>query len=155
LPGRNLVLGSCGRYRRNCSFQKEVMIDSQHLGLAEAAGLSRAFNLTRGQMIAHQVKTAVTMLDRRTGLLNRETFEPGEGLHIVPCDSIHTMGMRFPIDVLFLDGNGAVLVAWRNIPPGRSSMTCVGASSALELPAGMIDATGTKARDTIQLEGAC
>jgi uncharacterized membrane protein (UPF0127 family) len=131
------------------------MIDYQHLGLAEATGLSCAFNLTRGHMIAHQVKTAVTMLDRRTGLLNRETFEPGEGLHIVPCDAIHTMGMRFPIDVLFLDGNGAVLAAWRNIPPGGSSMTCVGASSALELPAGMIDATGTKVRDTIQLEGAC
>ena len=125
------------------------MIASQHLGFAEATGLSC------GHMLAHQVKTAVTMLDRRTGLLNRETFEPGEGLHIVPCDSIHTMGMRFPIDVLFLDGNGAVLVAWRNIPPGRSGMSCVGASSALELPAGKIDRTGTRAGDVIELEGAC
>ena len=131
------------------------MIASQHLGLTEATGLSCAFNLTRGRMLAHQVKTAVTMLDRRTGLLNRDTFEPGEGLHIVPCDSIHTMGMRCPIDVVFLDGNGAVLVAWKNIQPGRSSMTCVGASSALELPAGMIDVTGTRAGDVIQLEGSC
>jgi uncharacterized membrane protein (UPF0127 family) len=149
-----VVLGFSRGNRRNCSFQKEVMIASQHLGLAEATGLLCAFNLTRGHMLAHQVKTAVTMIDRRTGLLNRETFEPGEGLHIVPCDSIHTMGMRFPIDVLFLDGNGAVLVAWRNIPPG-SSMVCAGASSALELPAGMIDATGTQVGDVIQLEGAC
>lgn|SRR5271165_1624915 len=130
------------------------MIATQHLGLAGATGVTSAFNLTRGAMLANRVKTAETMLDRRTGLLNRDSLDIGEGLHIVPCDSVHTVGMKFDIDIVFLDATGKVLKTWKQVQPGCAGLGYYRASSALELPAGMIAATDTRTGDRLQFTEA-
>lgn len=130
------------------------MIATQHLGLAGATGITSAFNLTRGTTLANQVKTAVTMLDRRTGLLNRESLPIGEGLHITPCNSVHTVDMKFSIDVLFLDADRVVLATLTLQP--NSEWSLFTAASALELPAGTARATGTKRGDVLQFtEASC
>ena len=46
---------------------------------------------------------ADTSEKRRVGLLKHERLEPGEGLWIVPCESVHTFFMKFPIDLVYLD----------------------------------------------------
>ena len=66
-----------------------------------------------------QAEVARSLWARMRGLLGRTGLPPGEGLLIENCRAIHTCGMRFAIDALFLDGRNRVVKAVRNIPPGR------------------------------------
>jgi uncharacterized protein len=150
---RDVVLDSSGWRGRGGNFKK-VMVKTQHLGLGAAAASACAFNATRGQILATQVDVVRKYQDRITGLLGRETFRVGQGMHIVPSDSIHTVGMRFSIDVLFLDENGIVLDKWPDVQPGRTGVRCFKAISTLELPAGVINGTGTRTGDKIEFSEA-
>jgi uncharacterized membrane protein (UPF0127 family) len=78
---------------------------------------------------------------------------PGEGLLLDRCYGIHTIGMRFPIDVLFLDKELHVMRAVQALPPFR---TCVvkHAVYVLELPVGAIPASRTETGDQIQMRTA-
>lgn len=154
----DLVLGFSGRL--GCGgTRKKVMVKTQHLGLCgagQSAACVCAFNATRKMILATRADVARNYADRATGLLGRESFEIGEGLHIVPSDSIHTVGMRFPIDVLFLDENGIVIDRWLDIQPGRTGIKCYRAASTLEIPCGVANATGTRTGDKIDFsEAAC
>jgi uncharacterized protein len=126
------------------------MITAQHLGIGNAASLMCAFNRTRGVMLATRVRTAETFSDRCIGLLDRNHFRVGEGLHIVPCSSIHTLGMKFSIDVAFLDENGLVLETFNDLQPGHRRIECFNAVSALELPCCVLRATGTQPGDILE-----
>jgi uncharacterized membrane protein (UPF0127 family) len=88
---------------------------------------------------------------RRTGLLKHERLEPGEGLWIVPCESVHTFFMKFPIDLVYLDKRRRVRKVRKAVPAWRLS-ACLTAHSILELPAGTIEETGTQAGDVIEIE---
>jgi uncharacterized protein len=87
---------------------------------------------------------------RRKGLLGRNGLAPGEGLWIVPCESVHTWGMRFPIDVVYLDRKNRVRKLRRDMAPWRISM-CLLARSVLEFPAGTIARTLTQPGDQFVL----
>ena len=63
----------------------------------------RITNLTRHVEIAHFVDVADKGAKRRKGLLGHERLSAGEGLWIVPCEAVHTFGMQFPIDLIYLD----------------------------------------------------
>jgi len=93
------------------------------------------FNETRGMVLARSVSPAFTSTARRKGLLGRESLAPGEGLWIVPCEGIHTVGMRFAIDVVYLDRGCRVRKLVRNVRSWRISL-CLAAHSVLELPQG-------------------
>ena len=69
------------------------------------------------------------------GLLGRGGLERGEGLLLKPCGSVHTLFMRFPIDVVFLDRELSVLAVRPAVPPWRTA-GARGAKVALELAAG-------------------
>ena len=71
------------------------------------------------------------------GWLGRRQAAPGEGLLLEGCASIHTFGMRFSLDVLFLDRSFRVLKTVRNLKPWRAA-ACSGAWGVLELPAGTV-----------------
>ncbi|MDP9379287.1 MAG: DUF192 domain-containing protein [Chloroflexota bacterium] len=86
------------------------------------------------------------------GLLNRSHLEPGEGLLIQPCNSVHSFFMRFPIDVLFIDSEGRVLKTYSPLRQWRSSTLVRRAKRALELPPGTIAASDTRVGDVIALE---
>ena len=70
-------------------------------------------------MWAARVAVAVSMGARLRGLLGRRSLPAGEGLLIVRCGSIHTVGMRFAIDVVFLDRAWQVCRVHRDVRPGR------------------------------------
>ena len=78
------------------------------------------------------------------GLLARPQLLAGEGLLIAPCPSVHTFGMRYALDLVFLDSSGRVLKLVRGLPPWRMT-ACANAHATLELP------PGTLARSEIQL----
>ncbi len=107
-------------------------------------------NSTRGTLLANRADVADTDQKRYIGLSNRVGLAPGEGLWIVPCESIQTHTMRFPIDVVFLDDQYAVLDILANVLPGGTA-TRDGAASVLELPTGTLDQTMTAAGDQLQL----
>jgi len=72
---------------------------------------------------------------RLLGLAWRDRSHAGSGLLIPRCSSVHTFGMRFEIDVYFLDRAGRVLSVRRRVPP-RRILWCRGAAAVLEIPAG-------------------
>ncbi len=112
----------------------------------------RVRNQTRGRMLAESVTVADTSRKRRTGLLKHATLPPGEGLWItLPCEAVHSIGMKFAIDVLFLDRSRRVLKIRKDMAPYRMAI-CLRAHSVLELPAGTAAATGTAAGDQLQFE---
>ena len=92
---------------------------------------------------------ADTSRKRRTGLLGRESLPAGQGLWIAPCEAVHTIGMKFPIDVLFLDRAKKVLKVREKMGPARIAV-CLRAYSVLELPAGTAAATGTAPGDQLE-----
>lgn len=109
-------------------------------------------NLDRGTMLAQLAQVAETSSTRRRGLLGRTSFAPGEGLWIVPCESVHTIGMKFTIDVLFLSRDNQVLKIRPDMGAWRIS-GCLRAYSVLEVPAGMVAATATRPGDRLEISG--
>ncbi len=107
-------------------------------------------NRTRGATIAACVRVADTPSSRRIGLLKHETLAPGEGLWIYPTQAIHTFGMRFPIDVAFLDRRLRVKRVYHGLVPYRLTSLVWGAKSVLELASGSLAGTGTAIGDELQ-----
>lgn len=62
---------------------------------------------------------AKTPWRRMKGLLGKRGLATGEGLLILPCNAIHTLGMHFNIDVRFFDRRGNLVQTIANIPPGK------------------------------------
>jgi uncharacterized membrane protein (UPF0127 family) len=109
----------------------------------------RILNLTRQVELASYVEVADRGAKRRKGLLGRDRLSHGEGLWIVPCESIHTFGMRFAIDLVYLDRDKRVKKVRKGVPPWRLSV-CLSAYSVLELPSGTVQKTQTTPGDTLE-----
>lgn len=110
-------------------------------------------NLTRQVTLAGSVDVADRGAKRRKGLLGRDGLGREEGLWIVPCEAVHTFGMRFAIDLVYLDRARKVKKVRSEVPPMRLS-GCLSAHSVLELAAGTIRRTGTKPGDTLEFSAA-
>ncbi len=107
-------------------------------------------NLTRDVVLGDAVREAVTFFSRWKGLLGEEGLSAGEGMWIAPCSSIHSFGMRFEFDVLFLDGGYRVVGLYRRFQRNRVSRIFWRARGVLELPAGTIERTGTEVGDEVE-----
>lgn len=108
-------------------------------------------NPIRNRTLASRAEIADSSKSRKIGLLKHDRLESGEGLWITPCEGVHTIGMNFPIDVLFLDKNRKVLKIRASMPRWRIS-ACLFAHSVLELPSGTAASTGTSAGDRLEFE---
>lgn len=107
-------------------------------------------NLTRQTVLASNVDIANTGAQRRRGLLHYKELPSGKGLWITPCEAVHTMGMRFPIDLIYLDQKLRVKKVRCRVLPWRLS-ACLSAHSVLELPSGTIQNTDTKPGDRLEV----
>jgi uncharacterized membrane protein (UPF0127 family) len=105
-------------------------------------------NLTRNTQLATRMEVADTSPKRNKGLLGRKGLAPGEGLWIIPCESIHTFFMQFPIDLVYLDRENRIKKLKNAVPPWRLS-ACFFAHSVLELPAGAIRNSQTHPGDSL------
>jgi uncharacterized membrane protein (UPF0127 family) len=115
-----------------------------------ASSHMRVLNATRGTVLATALEVADSGPKRNKGLLGRKGLAPGGGLWIVPCESVHTFFMQFPIDLVYLDRKNRVRKVRNSVPPWRMS-ACLTAHSILELPAGTISETQTECGDTLEL----
>ena len=107
-------------------------------------------NKTRNTVLADAAEVADTSEKRRTGLLKHERLDPGQGLWIVPCESVHSFFMKFAIDLVYLDRNQKVRKVRHRMVPWRLS-ACLTAHSILELPAGAVAASGTEKGDQLEM----
>ncbi len=113
--------------------------------------LYRAWNTTRQTSLGDNISLATSSAARRRGLLDHSELKAGHGLWLLPCEAVHTFGMRFPIDLVFLDRKQRVRKTRAHVVRRRLS-ACWRAHSVLELPAGTLARTGTRVGDTVQCE---
>ena len=109
-------------------------------------------NPDRSTVLGDRIRLATGFFDRFLGLQLATPLRRGEGLWLVPCGSIHTCFMRFPIDLAFT-GRGSVVVAihagvrpWRIVPPVSGAYGC------LELPTGTLASSQTEVGDQLLWE---
>lgn len=112
-----------------------------------------AFNRTRHSYLATHLRVAGTHWSRFCGLMGEPPgrFPAGDGLWIVPCRGVHTFAMRFPIDVVYLDRDKAVVHIEHDLKPWRVAPVRMSANSVLELPANTLRPTGTSLGDHIDI----
>ncbi len=120
---------------------------------ASAPVRMRVSNPTRETVLADSLEVAGNGSSRRKGLLGRDRLIPGEGLWIIPCEAIHTFGMQFPIDLVYLDRKHRIIKTRSHVGPGRLS-ACLSAHSVLELPSGTVNDTQTMRGDTLVISSA-
>ena len=113
-----------------------------------------AVNATRGVVLASQVRVADTVVTRLVGLLRDKELAEGGGLWIKPCNSIHSFWMKFLFDAVFLDQEHRVVHLMAEMKPWRASPMIWSARSVLELPAGVIAASGTRPGDQLEFSAA-
>lgn len=105
-------------------------------------------NVTGDILLAGQVRMADTFPSRLRGLLGSAPLPAGSALVIKPCSAVHTWGMTYPLDILFVGDDGRVLKIVDCLKPWRGAWSWRGAWVA-ELPAGTAAATGTAPGDRV------
>jgi len=112
----------------------------------------RVVNTTRATVLGERIGVADSSLSRMVGLLGKSCLAPATGLLIMPSQAVHSIGMRFPIDVLFVDRNWRVIHVQPSLVPYRVSGLHWSARCVLELPVGVIAETCTSVGDELQIE---
>lgn len=107
-------------------------------------------NITTGMTLAGDARLADGFFSRLKGLLGTKSLVMGEGLVIRPCNSIHTFGMNYPIDVVFAADGDRVTRTVVCLEPGRV-LACRGSRYVVELPVGTLVRTGTKPGDYLRI----
>ena len=105
--------------------------------------------MTRFTLLGDGVDTARTPLERTRGLLGTAKLPLGGGLWIVPCRGIHSFGMRYEFDVLFIGREGRVVGMHPRFRRNRISRIFWSARGVLELSAGTIERTSTAVGDEV------
>jgi uncharacterized membrane protein (UPF0127 family) len=107
------------------------------------------------RLVARRVEVADTRRARRRGLLGRDGLDADAAMVLTPCLAVHTAFLRFPIDVVFVDGEGRALRLVLELQPWRMAAS-VRARSVIELAAGRLKACGVEPGDRLYLEsGEC
>jgi uncharacterized membrane protein (UPF0127 family) len=98
----------------------------------------RLMNERTHQPVATHVEIAATRATRRRGLLGRDRLDQTTAMLLAPCAAVHTIGMRFPIDVVFVDRQGFAVKIVRNLRPWRMALA-TGGRAVIEMAAGSVD----------------
>ncbi len=108
-------------------------------------------NTSTGRIIADRLERADGWLSRNRGLIGRRALGPGEGLWLARCWGIHTLGVRFPLDVLFLDRDLRVVAVERGVRPGRLAVVHARSQHVIELGAGALGEVDLLVGDRVRL----
>jgi uncharacterized protein len=109
----------------------------------------RVVNSSTGQILAERAAVADNAWTRFLGLQGKRLLPRGAGLVLLPCESIHMLFMRFPIDAVFATREGRVVRVARRLRPWTIGPIVPSALYCVELPAGA--ARATEEGHTIQL----
>ncbi len=108
-------------------------------------------NMTNGTTCPLRVYEASKSYARLVGLLGTAAPDPQKALHIVPCSGIHTIGMKYPIDVLFLNAFGMVVDVKHQLESNRVVKSVPAAKSVVELPAGALRRWDIRLNDMLKV----
>jgi uncharacterized membrane protein (UPF0127 family) len=111
-------------------------------------------NVTRCTALATAAQRAGTPWARLVGLIGRKGLPPGTGLLLPRTPAVHTLFMRFPIDLVFVDRTQTVVAIVHRLPPWRLSPLHWSAADVIELPAGAVTASGTQVGDRLAVTNA-
>ncbi len=111
----------------------------------------KIINLTKNTLLADEAKIGNTFFTRLIGLLNRNSLRKGEALILIPSNCIHSLFMRFTIDVIFLDKAGKVIEALPAFKPFRLSPIYFNSHSVIELPENTLKLSQTQLGDIIKM----
>lgn len=114
-------------------------------------GICSLVNVRTGSVIASVVEPALDSRRRRRGLLGRDRLDDDRALILAPCGSVHTFGMRFPIDVLFLGPDGGVLKIVERLRSWRIAGS-LQACFTVELAAGSVSRNGVCTGDRLTIQ---
>jgi uncharacterized membrane protein (UPF0127 family) len=111
------------------------------------------YNKTRERCVATRAKVADGYFSRLVGLLGttRHWVRPGNGLWIVPSHGVHTIGMLYALDLIFLDRHLTVVSVEEHLRPCRISKLSFHAHSVLELPIHTVSRTETRVGDQLEI----
>jgi uncharacterized membrane protein (UPF0127 family) len=111
------------------------------------------YNKTRERFVATHAAVADGYFTRLVGLLGttRSWARPGKGLWIVPSHGVHTIGMLYALDLIFLDRNYIVVDVEEHVRPFRISKVSLKAESVLELPVHTVFRTETRRGDQLEI----
>ena len=101
--------------------------------------------------LATRALIANSLPERMKGLIGRKNLQEGEGMVFPRCSQVHTFGMLFPIDVVFLDCEGRVIKLYHSLKPFRITSVVKGSRTVIELPAGVLEKTETKSGDFLKI----
>ena len=105
-------------------------------------------NERNGRVLAHTVIPAFEPAARRKGLLGRDSLGEGSAMVLAPTNAIHTCGMRFAIDLVFVRRNGVVVKVRSCVPPWRA-VVGLSAYAVIELPSGTLGPDDVKVGDVL------
>src|SRR5580658_1273124 len=107
------------------------------------------FNRNREAFLGLRVAPADTLASRLRGLLGRVRLKPDDGIWLTPSRGIHTIGMLFAVDVIYLDAANRVIHLVENLGPFRISPIRVRCASVLELKSRAIYSSNTQIGDEL------
>jgi len=109
-------------------------------------------NVTTGRILAWRVRRCEGWLERTLGFLPRAAIAPEEGLWFEHCGAVHTVGMRVPLDIVFLDRELRVVHAEPQVKPHRLYVGHPRAKIVAEFGPGFLAANPVRPGEQLQLE---
>ncbi len=110
----------------------------------------KLINKTSRKVLLEKIRFAKTPWARFKGLLFTQNLPKNQGLWLIPCNSVHMFGMRYPIDVLFLDRNNRVIHKIAKLKPNRISPIIFKAKSVIEFPAAWLQKHSVSIHDHLE-----
>jgi uncharacterized membrane protein (UPF0127 family) len=110
------------------------------------------YDIAKKKKVVEKVIIADSFLKRFLGLMGKRELEEGRGMMLLPCSSIHTCFMRFPIDVVFLDQNHKVIYMIQSMKPWRCSKVVKNSMYVIELQGGIVARQGIELGDQLVLQ---
>ena len=107
-------------------------------------------NRTRGTYLGVDIKRADSFRTRLLGLYGHRELPVGDGVWMIPCAGVQTIGMKRTIDVVFLDLAKHVVRVYEHLRAGRVIWWVRGAHSAIEVPAGVVASSETQVGDVVE-----
>lgn len=111
----------------------------------------KLYHVDRQCLIVHNLEVAEGVRSRTRGLIGHPHLEPGQALMIPGSRWIHTFGMSFPIDVVYVDKKGRIVALTESLPPHRVDRPVLRAQTVIEMAAGEIRRLALKVGERLEL----
>lgn len=111
----------------------------------------KLYHVDRKCPIVHNLEVAGDVRSRTRGLIGHPPLESGQALMIPQSRWIHTFGMSFPIDVVYVDKKWCIVALTENLPPRRIDHPVLRAQAVIEMAPGEIRRLGLKLGDHLEL----